>query len=193
VSILTFGTFWFWAIFVVAFILMLIATEKGSGFGATSTLLVTIALLFFLGNKVPLGTFFSYSASHAWQFVGFVLMYLICGVGWAVLKWYFLLIKIKDKYIEEKRRNVVPPEVGIYKSQILVWMFYWPFSSIWTLMDVPVKRFYHFIYKRISGILQNMSNKIFQPLANVNVNPSEQQPRPFNESRARYLREIGND
>ena len=163
-AFLAFGSFWFWAIFVVASVLILIAAEKGSGVGATATLIVTMALLFFFGNGVSFGNFFQYCISHPWLTMGTILCYFVFGICWAILKWYFFLIKKRDEVIDEKPTYIYIPQVKQHKSEITIWMVYWPYSAIWTLLDVPIKRAYLFVYHRIAGALQNMANKIYAPL-----------------------------
>lgn len=53
-----------------------------------------------------------------------------------------------------------PPNVGNNKSRIIFWIGFWPFSSLWTLIDEPVKRLTLFVYHRISGLLQTISDRI---------------------------------
>ena len=51
---LLFGSVWFWLVIGIAVILMMTATEKGSGLGATVTFLVSVAILYFFGNQYHL-------------------------------------------------------------------------------------------------------------------------------------------
>ena len=162
------GTVWFWIISIIAFVLVIIATERGSGTGASLTLLATLALFFFFGNKVPFSDFFSYIVRNPWPFLGAVTGYVFIGVLWSICKWYFFLLKERDKCIEDQssyqHSTVSIPKVSRYKSEIIVWMIYWPFSAIWTILDRPVKRIFLFIYARIKTHMQTMADKIFEPL-----------------------------
>ena len=163
-AFLVFGSFWFWVLFAAASVCVLIAAEKGSGLGATITMVVTIALLFLFGNGVSLGNFFQYCLTHPLVTVTAMAGYFILGVCWAVLKWYFFLIKQRDETYKDRPMYVVVPKVAEYKSEITVWMVYWPYSAVWTLLDVPIKRAYLFVYHRIAGELQKMADKIYAPL-----------------------------
>ena len=163
------GTVWFWLISITAFVLVIIATEKGSGTGATITLLATLALFFFFGNKVPLSDFFSYIIKNPWPFLGAVAGYILIGVLWSICKWYFFLLKERDRCLDEQKKyhhdnSISVPQVRHHKSEIMVWMIYWPFSALWTILDRPIKRIFLFIYARIKMQMQAMADKIFEPL-----------------------------
>jgi hypothetical protein len=164
-SFLLFGSTWFWILFLIASIFVIVSTEKGSGVGATTTLVVSVALFYFFGNKIQLKNFFSYIVENPWGTVFTLLGYIAIGTGWAVLKWYFFLIKERDQCIEKRLTFMVAaPDVSAYKNKIMVWMFYWPFSAIWTILDHPIKKIFIFVFNRIRKKLQEMSDKIFAPL-----------------------------
>jgi hypothetical protein len=161
---LLFGSVWFWLVIGIAVILMMTATEKGSGLGATVTFLVSVAILYFFGNQSSLGAIFAYGIDHPWSAISVVVAYFILGTCWAIMKWYFFLIDARDKAKEENHSFLHVPNVTEHKGKIMLWMFYWPFSSVWTLIDHPVKKIFQFIYNRIKDRMQKMANKIFAPL-----------------------------
>ena len=160
---LMFGSACFWILTAIAFGLMILATEKGSGIGATFTLLITIALLFFFGNKTPLLGLLSGIQTNPFIAVAIVAAYVIIGASWAIIKWYFYLIKERDKANPESNFITVP-RVRDHKSEIIVWMIYWPFSMLWTLLNQPIKNIFLFIYNRIESKMQDMADKIFEPI-----------------------------
>ena len=172
-SLFAFGSLWFWILMAAAFVCAIIATEKGSGMGATSTMVVTIALLFIFGNKVPLSGLFSYCVHHGLTVLLSVAGYILLGVCWAILKWYYFLLKKRDETLLKRETPYESPQVSAYKSSIMVWMFYWPFSILWTAIDMPVKRVYLFIYRGIAKWLQGMSDKIFAPLLEKQIKEKE--------------------
>lgn len=161
-TFLMYGTLWFWIVIVAAFICIIVATEKESGLGSTTTMLITIALFFMFGNKVHISNLFSYCSSHVLIFIGAIVGYLILGTGWAILKWYSFILKQLDRMRRGESFEV--PKVKDHKQGIMAWMLYWPWSLIWTIIDVPVKRAYLFIYNLIASRLQRMSDNIFCPL-----------------------------
>jgi len=176
-SFLLFGSTWFWILFLVASIFVIVATEKGSGVGATVTLVVSVALFYFLGNKIQLGNFFSHTVKNPWVTIAVIIGYIAIGTGWAILKWYFFLIKKRDQCIEERPNYLSIPNVSTHKSKIMVWMFYWPFSAVWTILDHPIKRIFIFIYGKIHLKLQEMSDKIFAPLKVQEIQREEEAER----------------
>jgi hypothetical protein len=163
------GTLWFWIFVIAAFICFLVATEKGSGTGSTATMIVTLAAFYFFGNKIQLINFFKFCGTHGLILLLSIVAYIIVGVFWSIIKWYFFLLKNKEEQEDlvrdtNLRHTIVIPQVRDHKEGIMVWMFYWPFSAIWTLIDQPIKRIYQIIYRKISGYLQGMSNKMFASL-----------------------------
>jgi hypothetical protein len=47
------------------------------------------------------------------------------------------------------------------KSRIMMWMGYWPFSALWTMIDEPIKKAFRAIYNYISSTLQRISDDAF--------------------------------
>jgi len=61
------------------------------------------------------------------------------------------------------------------KSIIVSWIAYWPMSIAATLLNDPIRRLMSFIYDRISGIFQKMSNNSTKGLAEaVNMHKYEE-------------------
>jgi hypothetical protein len=163
-DIFLFGSVWFWLFLCVAVVLMMTATEKGSGWGASITFLLTVAVLYFFGNHAPLTALFVYCIGHPWTTLSVIAGYFIIGTCWAIIKWYFFLIDKRDKVQEERPTYVYVPNVTEHKGKIMLWMSYWPFSAVWTVVDHPVKSAFLFIYNRIKNRMQKMADKIFAPV-----------------------------
>ena len=60
------------------------------------------------------------------------------------------------------KKQTLVPLPGEHKHRILVWIGYWPWSMLWTLINDSVKRLYKFIYENISGTLLRISNAVFK-------------------------------
>ena len=185
-NILVFGSFWFWAVVLVSFGIITYFVDDYEddefGVGATITLIVTALLLYFLGNKPHFHRVFSTVAGHPFGTVGMVLGYFVAGTVWAFVKWYFFLLNIRDNLIKNDAISTIRvPEASKYKSTILRWMTYWPFSMLWTLIHDPVRRAFRWIYGRVATILQAMSDKVFAPLV------KEREDRAYEEK----LRRVG--
>jgi len=55
-------------------------------------------------------------------------------------------------------RIEVYPQVAQHKQQIYLWLCYFPWSLIWTLIDDPVRRAFKWIYGEIRQALQRISD-----------------------------------
>jgi hypothetical protein len=55
----------------------------------------------------------------------------------------------------------VNPQIGEHKTSIYIWIAYWPFSMLWTVINDPVKRIVLTIYEGLAEWLQGMSDKVF--------------------------------
>jgi hypothetical protein len=53
-----------------------------------------------------------------------------------------------------------------YKGKITTWMAFWPFSSVWTLIDDLVIRLWENLYKMLTGTFRRISESVFR-----DVNP----------------------
>lgn len=53
------------------------------------------------------------------------------------------------------------PKVSENKGRILFWGSYWIASSVWTIINDPLRRLFSLILRRISAMMQNMANKAF--------------------------------
>lgn len=160
-----FGTLWFWLLLITAVILMIVFIEKEeeSGTGATFTLLIFLALTCFLGNLEFFKTIGNYIVYHPGVIIGVFVGYFVLGVVWSFVKWYFYLIHLRDNHIESGDK-IAPSKISFLrnKSRILVWMSYWPFSALWTLINDPIKKIFQHIQMKLSGTYQKMSDKIFK-------------------------------
>jgi uncharacterized membrane protein YgaE (UPF0421/DUF939 family) len=67
---------------------------------------------------------------------------------------------LQSSYSYRRGKNTIP-QAREYKYDIMRWLGYWPFSLIWTLLSDFVKRVARAIYNIISGLLQDISDKIF--------------------------------
>lgn len=58
----------------------------------------------------------------------------------------------------------IPLKVSKNKSRIMTWLVYWPFSALWTLLNDPIRHLYNFVYDRIGGTLQAISDRAFRDI-----------------------------
>lgn len=75
-----------------------------------------------------------------------------------------ILGKTDVEFLKYKTYKVTPlnksPKIRHYKSKFLAWMSLWVFSMIGTLLHDIVRRISVWVFNRISGVLQWMSDKM---------------------------------
>jgi hypothetical protein len=186
-SIFIIGSFWFWALIVVATILLFVYDHVESGLGSTIVLLVSFACLQWLGNVDLLGTIIS----HPWKISGAVIMYFIAGMIWGTFRWYLFCMDIREQYLKLKenwdlerkshpellpwedyvRRMIsteIPPKAYKHKATIIRHMSYWLVDIIWWCVSDFVVRICKIIYQHISAFLQKISDRVFADIINDN-------------------------
>ena len=212
------GTFWFWAILAVEFVLLILCTEYESPFWAGFSLLCVLAALQFMGN-VPV---IAWSTENPLKLGGCIAGYFVIGTFWGCIKWWFHVRGCRDKYIElreewmaglkgqiarlkrsggsesnhaeiaayqevlkegcitdaakkywtdyitgsHRSRNTLKPLVSRNKRRILLWMAWWPFSALWTIINDPVRKIFKTLYNSVKGWLQKISDYIYADIEN---------------------------
>lgn len=181
----------------------------------------TLATFLVAGTLVFLALFTTFNPFlWMWANSGLLLLlaaaYVLIGVGWTVVKWYFFNLNIASKlravrdewlkknpryrgyegtrhlnadhktmdgeepvetlehyewrFVRDHREIVgydvdsLPLKVTKHKSRIMTWLAYWPFSAAWTLLNDPLRHLYNFLYERIGGSLQAISNRVFRDI-----------------------------
>jgi hypothetical protein len=177
------GSMWFWVLLAVEFLILLVLTETERPGWSFLSLLALGVLFKYFGDFDPFAWVVHNPVALLWYFAA----YLVAGTIWSVIKWFFYVYRQKEKYIEAKSRYLnhrhlslkdwedswdrnayknskggIVPLVGDNKGRIMMWMGYWPFSAVWTLIDEPVKKAFRMIYNRIHDTLQDISNNAFK-------------------------------
>ena len=50
------------------------------------------------------------------------------------------------------------------KRRIIMWMGYWPFSMLWTVINDPVRKLFRQVYHSIEGILQRIADHVWKDI-----------------------------
>lgn len=58
------------------------------------------------------------------------------------------------------------PRVGTHKARIYLWIAYWPWSLLWTIINDPVRKVCREIYDSIRGFLQRISDRVWAGVNN---------------------------
>lgn len=59
----------------------------------------------------------------------------------------------------------IRPLASKHKSSIMFWIGYWPFSVIWFLVSDLVREFAEYVYNKVAGTFQRLSDRMFADLA----------------------------
>lgn len=157
-----FGTIWFFLMFPVLFLGVDIYHEYRWKYHfwrvVFFTLVSGVALHFF----TPFDVFWLATGSFwlsALQFTGWIIAYLLAGILYAYLRWFFYL----RRYNRLLRKDYPPVLTEVHKAEIrtkrlsnydsrlsliLKWIFYWPWSALaWMLTDM-LREFMDFAFRR---------------------------------------------
>jgi hypothetical protein len=175
-TLLAFGTIGFWIVITVLIGIIIIFIEDMDerypgnydtrGTGMTVTLGITIALFYFLGLKEPLENLLQYIVHNGLILLLYAGGYLLIGVAFSFLKWYNLLLKIRDYYIKDGRtiKKSDLPSLGYHSASIICWMSYWPFFLIRFCASDFIRKIYLAIYMRFEQYYEKMVTRMFKDL-----------------------------
>jgi len=94
------GSFGFWALIVIATLILLYCAENDRGGLATLTVIGSLCLLNWCG-QIPV---FSYIWTNPWMIVPGIAAYFVLGTLWGVGKWFFYIKDQRERYDEAKIR-----------------------------------------------------------------------------------------
>ena len=63
--------------------------------------------------------------------------------------------------------NESKPLPSNHKSEIYGWIIFWPFSIIWRIIHDPITRILKFVYMRLLGIYESISDRYFSDIFNI--------------------------
>jgi hypothetical protein len=174
----------FWIIAVVAFLTIMVSVEYEAFGFTTGAFIVSAAVLIWTTGVNPL----TWVRDNQMLLLEIIGVYLVVGIIWGVVKYAFFLKGVQQRLREfranrditgplpEQDRNTffaneryriksLPPKVRDSKKQIIFWMTYWPFSMPWTVINEPVKKFFNYVYHKLAGMLQGMSDRLFKDIS----------------------------
>jgi hypothetical protein len=144
--------------------IVFVEKEEQTGTGATFTLLIFLGLTCFLGNLDFFKAIGNYIVTNPGTIILVFGGYLLVGLIWSFVKWYFYLSHLKDKKAEDGKTYIYADDISFLKnkSRILVWMSYWPLSGLWTLINDPMRKLFQFIQMKFAGTYQKMATNMFK-------------------------------
>lgn len=167
------GTFWFWTLIIAGFITVtyFVEKERANGWGALLTALGLGVVLFFLGSRDPISNGVLYMLHHPMNIILVLLGYFVVGTVWSVVKWFFFL-KRKVREFEDSTsdykfnedgtlKDNYTPKAREHRSSILLWMSWWPFSALWTLLNDPFRQAFEWIADVLEQTFDRMAASAF--------------------------------
>lgn len=163
-------------IFLVASAIIIAASEFDANRYSTGSLVIGAGLIIWLTKSNPL----PWIATHSLWIIFGILGYFIVGIAWGFFKWYLFNLTIRDKIADgslkvyttdEENKNwrqnwvVLPISPRTHKSRIVGWMTYWPWSTVWFVLNDPVRRAWNAIYNRLVAKLEAVSNHVFKNIS----------------------------
>jgi hypothetical protein len=190
-ALLAFGGLFFWAFVAIMTVVLIIAVDREKPAAASGWIILTLVALTLLGNgywwtwilENPIYFLYGVLAYLAigivWTFGKWYFFLLNAADYYAGRRAAWMekkglkVIKTDDE--KEELRNHISTNLGYSKwagqsfppqpsdnvSSIFIWLMYWPFSLLWTLINDPVRRVGMFIYRRIQDALAGLSRRTF--------------------------------
>lgn len=180
--------FWFWGLVLCEFIILICFVESEMEFASAVSLIVFILLLQFLAD-VPI---WQWIKNNPKQLVIYTLIYIVCGLLWSLIKYYFKLSKAK-RFIQQQKENWLKDDkkyndmdislkdyidrqllysgkferitLNFDKSigKLVLWAMLWPPSMIWTLLDEPIRRLFTWLIKDVFiGLYRRMYKSMIE-------------------------------
>jgi hypothetical protein len=155
---------WLWGLVLLdgLFILFCIDDDDETwGSAATVSLLLLLGLLQWRTDvKV-----FTSIKNHPGLSVLIAVSYFAVGAMWSIVKWWFAetaRVRQAKRELGETKFRVNKTNVNRHRATFLVWIGYWPFSLVWTLLNDPFKRLVRRIYDELQGVYQRITDHVWQ-------------------------------
>lgn len=140
----------FFATYGVLALVVFLAVAHERNIFATCALIFGAGVMYLCGGAPDT----SWIQAHPFLTAGIVLGYIVAGVLWSFVKWYFFLLDCKAKGLKR-------PYAEDNKSRIVSWMMYWPVSVIATCIFDFIKRAWNSLYEKISGVFDSITDKVY--------------------------------
>lgn len=144
---------WFFASLALLFLIEIAITENDSPGGAL------VALLLWLGLAIAFTDFrpWVWPIEHWPWMIAALIGYLICGVGWSIVKWEWHVV---DRVGKKYAKDDLDPARSDNKARIVTWMMWWPFSLTWWLCQWP-REIFNALYLQMIGTFKRIVDRAY--------------------------------
>lgn len=185
---LVIGHIWFWMIVVSIALVLMIEMDASAGWLTLVTILILATIWFGFRPAV------TYAVTHPLNVLKVVGIYFLGGVIWGPIKWAAFLHRISGKYNHHKAlfletkgvTELTPalanefrgqlhvyyadipttvPTAAAYKSDIVRWMTYWPFSIVGTMLHDVVAEIWNHLYLFMNKRYNAIANRLYGHIA----------------------------
>jgi len=147
--------------------------RKPSPFGALFFIIGSLVIYHFFIDKFSWNTI-QYIQDNKTNILMITIGYILIGIVWSFIRWYFYLVDNKKYQDIEKRRHekkyreselafkyYIPKAID-NKERIMTWMIYWPFSIFGFILSNPFTRFFSWIYSKVSGVYDSITASVYK-------------------------------
>ncbi len=166
-----------WSLVGVLSVLTLVTMEFEKPGWCTFLIIAALGIFEFYTNYHPV----TFALQHPIDALVVVAIYFATGTLWMVIKWISHVYIVRDKFSEFKKQYgdindrqlfyakasnafgySIPLKVSNHKSELYMWWLVWPLSLVWTIINDPIKRIWHFVYHQFGDVLQRISDRAFK-------------------------------
>lgn len=156
----------FWLLFLIAIVCLFISVATESSWWGLLIIICFLSSLWVFGYKGNVQGIWGWITENPLRLIIYFLFYILLGIAYSFVKWYLFLSDRKEEMLRRRKEydNIIfygIPQIQDYKGKLFGWIFYWSLGVIWDMIDRPFRRLFKFIYERISGSYQRISDKMF--------------------------------
>jgi len=172
-----FGTVWFWILSIVWIVLLTFWVDCEDTGWALGSVVVYLGTITLFGDI----NVFTWLKDHPSDSFRLILLYAAIGVMWGIAKFYLLNSKFQrqierykkifleqytadsdedrkqawTKWIDDKLEYSLKDKMKLSNqaNKVIFWIAYWPVSSVWTILNDPLRRFgklmYHVLFVKV--------------------------------------------
>jgi len=162
---------WMWmgALTLLFIVDVVLCENEAFGWG-TFLVIVGTGLVAWLGGDVNV---LSWTWNNLAEIFKFLIFYFMVGGLWSIAKWYFFLLKVREKvrsgaydraYRSDESTKNKRPEASYAKNnkgRIMGWIGHWPFSMIGSLFGDVLKRIVENIFNVLKSLYDRIGNHVF--------------------------------
>ena len=133
---------------------IIVCIERGSGIMAGISVVIALALLYFIAGINP----FTYVIEHPFGTILYFAAYIATGIVWSVFRLDRFAKQWRRTWNEADNKSArralfgEQPTVKNNKDRLLAWIIFWPWSVLWWALADLVFDFMNTIYEMMSGI-----------------------------------------